>query len=248
MQNNTATATPSTLAFIKKVTNSQYLDVVGVALVVTVSIYLGYYKTTYNFSFNGKSYVFFLGYFSILNTCFSMMATRLVTKKNNFGNLIGTCNTVLSGTIDFLLGNVGAILTYPVSFVGNYIAFRIWKKKRFLNQIDLIFFRNMALGLALSFVLNFIAFIYLTENDIDWSLFLAITIPAGISFGGTFNLGRMYPDNWVTWQIYNLFKIIQNLMLMNIANTTKYIFYLFNATLGYITWRDDRKKQNENPL
>ncbi|AWM13940.1 nicotinamide mononucleotide transporter family protein [Flavobacterium sp. NRK F10] len=244
MQNDTAIANSPLLTLVKRITNSQYLDIIGVAIVVSVSVYLEYYKTVYNFHFKGKTYVFYLGYFSILNTCFSMMATRLVTKKNNFGNLIGTCNTVLSGTIDFLLGNVGAILTYPVSFIGNYIAFRIWKKKRFLNHIDLIFFRNMALGLTLSFVLNFIAFYYLSEGSINWQLFFAITIPAGISFGGTFNLGRMYPDNWVTWQVYNLFKIVQNLMLLNIANTTKYVFYLFNATLGYITWRDDRKRQD----
>jgi hypothetical protein len=31
-------------------------------------------------------------------------------------------------------------------------------------------------------------------------------------------------------------------MILNIANTIKYVFYLFNAILGYITWRDDKKK------
>ena len=160
-----------------------------------------------DFSFDGKNYSFYLGYFSILNTCLSMIATRLVTKKNNIGNLISTCNTLLSGSIDYLLGNIGAILTYPISFFGNYIAFRIWKKKQFLNAIDVIFFRNMAIGLILSFVLNYIAFTSLSDKAIDWKLFFAIAIPAGISFGGTFNTGRMYPDNWINWQVYNLFKI-----------------------------------------
>ena len=120
----------NTIATIKSITNSKYLDIIGVVLVVGVSVYLEYYKTTYDFSFNGKNYSFYLGYFSILNTCLSMMATRLVTKKNNIGNLISTCNTLLSGSIDYLLGNIGAILTYPVSFFGNYFAFRIWKKKQ----------------------------------------------------------------------------------------------------------------------
>ncbi|MQP51198.1 hypothetical protein GFJ95_00005, partial [Flavobacterium sp. LMO9] len=187
---------------------------------------------------------FYLGYFSIINTCLSMMATRLVTKKNNIGNLISTCNTLLSGSIDYLLGNIGAILTYPISFFGNYFAFRIWKKKQYLNSIDVIFFRNMAIGLLLSFVLNYIAFTSFSDKAIDWKLFFAIAIPAGISFGGTFNIGRMYPDNWINWQVYNLFKIIQNIMLMNIANTAKYVFYMFNAILGYITWKDDKKMQN----
>ncbi len=228
---------------IKKITNSRYLDYIGVVLVVSISILLKYHETLYDFEWNQKSYSFYLGYFSIVNTILSMLATRLVTKKNNFGNLISTCNTLLSGGIDFLLGNIGAVLTYPVSFFGNYFAFKIWKKKQYLNSIDLIFFRNMGIGILLSFVLNYIAFTNFSTGAIDWKLFFIIAVPAGISFGGTFNLGRMYPDNWFNWQVYNAFKIVQNLMLLNIANTIKYVFYMVNAILGYITWNDDRKMQ-----
>ena len=93
----------NTIATIKSITNSKYLDVIGVILVVGVSLYLEYHLSTYEFDFNGKNYSFYLGYFSIINTCLSMMATRLVTKKNNIGNLISTCNTLLSGSIDYLL-------------------------------------------------------------------------------------------------------------------------------------------------
>ena len=232
----------STIATIKSITNSKYLDIIGVFLVVGVSVYLEYYKTTYDFSFNGKNYSFYLGYFSIINTCLSMIATRLVTKKNNIGNLISTCNTLLSGSIDYLLGNIGAILTYPVSFFGNYFAFRIWKEKRILNSIDGIFYRNLFFGMALSLVLNYIGFKYLSDKPIDWALFFAIAVPAGISFGGTFNNSRMYPDNWIMWQTYNLSKIVQSVMIMNIANVIKYLFYLINAMLGYVTWKDDKKK------
>ena len=228
---------------IKKITNSRYLDYIGVVLVVSISILLKYHETLYDFEWNQKSYSFYLGYFSIVNTILSMLATRLVTKKNNFGNLISTCNTLLSGGIDFLLGNIGAVLTYPVSFFGNYFAFKIWKKKKYLNSIDLIFFRNMGIGILLSFVLNYIAFTNFSTGAIDWKLFFIIAVPAGISFGGTFNLGRMYPDNWFNWQVYNAFKIVQNLMLLNIANTIKYVFYMVNAILGYITWNDDKKRQ-----
>jgi hypothetical protein len=228
---------------IKSITNSRYLDYIGVVLVVSISFLLKYHETLYDFEWNQKSYSFYLGYFSIVNTILSMLATRLVTKKNNFGNLISTCNTLLSGGIDFLLGNIGAVLTYPVSFFGNYFAFKIWKKKQYLNTIDLIFFRNMGIGILLSFVLNYIAFTNFSTGAIDWKLFFIIAIPAGISFGGTFNLGRMYPDNWFNWQVYNAFKIVQNLMLLNIANTIKYVFYMVNAILGYITWNDDKKRQ-----
>lgn len=233
----------SLIPIIKEITNSKYLDVIGVILVVSVSIILKYYNTTYEFNFNGKHYTFFLGYVSIVNTCFSMLGTRLVTKKNNFGNLIATCNTMISGTVDYLMGNIGAILTYPVSFIGNFIAYRVWKKKKYLNSIDSIFFRNLALGFILSFGLNYLAFNFFSEEAINWKLFFAVAIPAGISFGATFNLSRMYPDNWLNWQIYNLFKIIQNIMLMNVANTVKYMFYMFNAIIGYLTWKSDEKEQ-----
>ncbi|MCD8518709.1 MAG: hypothetical protein LRY32_03580 [Flavobacterium sp.] len=56
----------NTIATIKSITNSKYLDVIGVVLVVGVSIYLEYYKTAYYFDWNGKNYTFYLGYFSIL--------------------------------------------------------------------------------------------------------------------------------------------------------------------------------------
>lgn len=228
---------------IKKITNSTYLDFVGLAIVVAASITLGYHKTEIDFTFQGTKYVFYLGYVSIVNTGFSMMGNRLVTKKNNFGNLITTCNTFLSGSIDYLLGNAGAILTYPVSFIGNYLVFKAWKKSKILRSVDFIFYRNIILGFFFSIVLNFIAFKYITQTPIDWKLFFAIAVPAGITFGGTFNTGRMYPDNWFLWQFYNLTKILQNVLLMNVANVAKYAFYFFNAIIGYITWNDDKKRQ-----
>ncbi len=227
---------------IKQVTNSKYLDVIGLVIVLIGSIVLGYHKTEIPIHFNNSTYDFPLGIFSILNVGFSMMSTRLVTKKNNLGNLIGTINTALSGTIDFLLGNAAAILTYPISFVGNYIAYRFWKKKKFLNSIDAIFYRNLGFGMVLSLLLNYLGFTYFSDKPIDWKLFFAIAIPAGISFGGTFNNSRMYPDNWFMWQLYNLSKIVQSVIILNIANTIKYIFYFFNAIIGYITWNDDKKR------
>ena len=233
----------SIITRIKKITNSTYLDFIGLAIVLAASLTLGYHNTEIDFTFQGTKYVFFLGYVSIVNTGFSMIGNRLVTKKNNFGNLITTCNTFLSGSIDYLLGNAGAILTYPVSFIGNYLVFKAWKKSQILRSIDFIFYRNILLGFFFSILLNYIAFKYIAQTPIDWKLFFAIAIPAGITFGGTFNTARMYPDNWFLWQFYNLTKIIQNILLMNVANVAKYAFYFFNAIIGYITWNDDKKTQ-----
>lgn len=239
---NSLSLSEKSILTIKSITNSTYLDSIGLVIVITASFILEYQKTVFNFTFQQQHYVFYLGYLSILNTSFSMMGNRLVTKKNNIGNFITTCNTFLSGSIDYLLGNAGAILTYPVSFIGNLLVFKAWKKSKLLRSIDFIFYRNILLGFFFSFVLNYIAFRFLSDKTIDWKLFFAVTIPAGLTFGGTFNTARMYPDNWFMWQLYNLTKIIQNLLLLNIANTAKYVFYFFNAILGYITWRDDKKK------
>jgi general stress protein CsbA len=230
-----------TINIIKSITNSRYLDIIGLCIVLTGSLSLGYHKTEVPINLNDTTYNFPLGIFSILNVGFSMIATRLVTKKNNLGNLIGTFNTALSGAIDYLLGNVAAIITYPISFLGNYAAFTFWKKKKVLNAIDDIFYRNLILGLILSLLLNYIGFLYLSTKPIDWKLFFAVAIPAGISFGATFNNSRMYPDNWVMWQIYNVSKIVQSVLILNFANTIKYCFYMVNAILGFITWNDDRK-------
>lgn len=231
-----------TISVIKKITNSQYLDIIGLIIVLLGSLYLGYHKTEIPINLNNTIYNFPLGIFSIINVGFSMISTRLVTKKNNIGNFIGTFNTALSGTIDYLLGNAAAILTYPISFIGNYFAFKIWRKKQILNNIDAIFYRNLVIGMLLSLLLNYLGFTYFSNKPIDWKLFFAIAIPAGISFGGTFNTGRMYPDNWIMWQLYNVSKIVQSILILNIANTIKYVFYLFNALLGYITWKDDKKQ------
>ena len=72
-----------------------------------------------------------------------MIGNRLVTKKNNIGNFLATCNTFLSGSIDYLLGNVGAILTYPVTFIGNYLVFKAWKKSTVLRSIDSVSYTHL---------------------------------------------------------------------------------------------------------
>jgi len=236
-------ASKNKIEHIKSITNSQYLDIIGLLIVLTGSFSMGYHKTEVTITLFKTSYLFPLGPISILNVSFSLIGNRLVTKKNNLGNFIATINTCISGFIDYLLGNIGAILTYPVSFIGNYLVFKAWKKSTILRSIDFIFYRNIFLGFFFSIVLNYIAFKYVAETPIDWKLFFAIAIPAGITFGRTFNTARMYPDNWFMWQFYNLTKVIQNILLMNIANVAKYSFYFFNAIIGYITWNDDRKMQ-----
>ena len=100
---------------IKRITNSKYLDVIGVFVVLIGAISLGYHKTKVDLHPYHIPYVLPLGIISIINTCIGILSTRMLTKKNNLGNLSTAFNTVLSGAVDFLLGNIAAVITYPVS-------------------------------------------------------------------------------------------------------------------------------------
>ena len=106
---------------LQRFTESVSLDVLGVAVVVTASIAMGYHKTV----IDGIP----IGVLSTVGAAFSMMATRLVTKRNNMGNLIGILTTVNTTIVDYYLGNQAALLTYPVSFFGNIASFWFWRKK-----------------------------------------------------------------------------------------------------------------------
>ena len=46
-----------------------------------------------------------------------MLSTRFTGKLSNGGNYFGIVNTILSGAIDYILGNKAAIITYPVTFL-----------------------------------------------------------------------------------------------------------------------------------
>lgn len=106
---------------LQKFTESVTLDVLGVVIVVSASIAMGYHLTV----IDGIP----IGILSTVGAAFSMMATRLVTKRNNWGNLIGVLTTVNTTIVDYYLGNQAALLTYPVSFFGNIASFWFWRKK-----------------------------------------------------------------------------------------------------------------------
>ncbi|MGB2412241.1 MAG: hypothetical protein ACPH9Q_00795 [Schleiferiaceae bacterium] len=93
---------------VQKFLESTALDIIGVLLVVGVSIALGFHNTVVN----GLP----IGWLSTIGAGVSMMVTRLVTKRNNIGNLIGLATAINSAVVDYYLGNEAAILTYLISF------------------------------------------------------------------------------------------------------------------------------------
>ena len=64
------------------------------------------------------------GLISVINVGISMLSTRFTGQLNKWGNYLGIVNTVLSGVIDFILGNKAAIITYPVTLYYLYICYK----------------------------------------------------------------------------------------------------------------------------
>ena len=112
----------STTSKLQRITESKWMDLLGVALVIGVSVALGFHKTVRA----GLP----IGIFSTAGAAGSMMVTRLVTKRNNIGNLIGLVTSVNSAFVDYFLGNEAAFLTYPVSFAGAGISYWYWKRRK----------------------------------------------------------------------------------------------------------------------
>ncbi|MBL7789673.1 MAG: nicotinamide mononucleotide transporter [Chitinophagales bacterium] len=225
---------------IKSFTESIYLDLIGVVIVLGGSLYLKFHETIKPLNIFGyviENYP--LGIQSVLGVTMSMMATRLVTRRNNTGNFISLFTTISACMVDYMFGNKAAILTYPVSFFGNFYAYHLWRQHQEIipKGVDKGFFIYFLYGFSISLVLNYIGFTqFLSQPLLNLPLFITSVIIAGLTFSGQFNTAKRYKENWFTWQIYNIIKFIQNIQMGNIAQLLKYTFYFFNALLGWITW------------
>src|SRR6056300_549122 len=219
---------------------SVWMDVFGVGLILAVSFALGFHETVVD----GLP----IGWFSTIGAAGSMMVTRLVTKRNNLGNLIGLVTSVNSAFVDYFLGNEAAFLTYPVSFAGAGISYWYWKRRkdRVPRKIDTIYFVNIAIAFVLGTALNYIGFTDFLKEPLgeNTSKFAVTAVITGITYSGILNTPRMYADSWASWQVYNILKLYQNLLFGNIAFVAKYCFYLVNASFAWIVWHGVRKRED----
>lgn len=114
---------------LNKIAKSKWFDAFGVALVIVISISAGYLTENLNDVIHWGHWTVLVpfGLISIINAGLSIMSTRLTGRLMNSGNVIGIINTILSGTIDYLLGNKAAILTYPITFIVYAVAIKHWQ-------------------------------------------------------------------------------------------------------------------------
>jgi nicotinamide riboside transporter PnuC len=225
---------------LKQITESTWMDVLGVATVLTASIALGFHKTVVA----GLP----IGILSTVGAAVSMMGTRWATKRKNWGNAVGVVTSVNSAVVDYFLGNKAAFLTYPVSLLGNALSFLVWSRTdhRIPRSLDRYYFAVAAGAFALAFALNYVGFTGFLSHPIadeDVAKFWVTALITGLTFSGTLNMPRMYADTWVFWLIYNSLKLYQNLLFGNVAFVAKYVFYLVNAVLAWRVWHLVRKTE-----
>lgn len=232
----------------RSLVKSKYLDVFGAVLILGVCLYRSFHETIFYqgeiqfgipihelVSYMGKG-AFPLGIFSIVGAIFSVLATRLVGKQNNWGNLIAIITTISSGTIDYLFGNHSAIITYPLTFFIHSFAFSNWKKGAAIRKRDIYYYVIIGVGILIGFALVYLG-AYLFGGRTDATFLALVSIIFGLSLGANFCNAFKYEETWLSWVIYNIIQMFKNIMQLNIANVVKYIFYLFNAAITLLDWK-----------
>lgn len=228
--------------YLKKFATSIYFDILGVILVVGIAIASGYLGTRLDkFVDWGPITPYIpLGLISVINVGISMLSTRFTGKLKKSGNYLGIINTVLSGAIDFILGNKAAIITYPVTFIIYTIAIKKWNESHDGLPNTMSKPRKQLIGLVTTFVaiifsatVNFIGF----GGQVTWLSVLTTVVFTFSLVANTFNALKI-DTQWSFWFIYDIIQLFKALVQGNFANVGKYIFYIANALGALFVWRD----------
>jgi len=233
---------------LRQIVQSQYIDVLGAALIFGVCYARDFHGTIY---YQGAlqfgvpfgelgTYLakgaFPLGIFSVIGAVFSVLSTRLVGKQNNWGNIIGVFTTISSGSIDFMFGNHSAVITYPVTFLIHNLAVGRWHKGEKIRSRDQFYYLINAGGLVVGFGLVYLG-AYLFGGRTDHAFLILVSLIFGLSLGANFCNVFKYEETWFSWVVYNIIQLVKNAMQLNIANVVKYVFYLFNAAITLFDWK-----------
>ncbi len=238
----------NTKTLVRSLVHSKYIDLFGVILILGTCIVRDFHGTYYQ---NGemtfgipisdlwpqiKNGAIPLGLWSIIGAIFSVLSARLIGKQNNVGNMIGVATSASSGTIDYLFGNHSAIITYPISlFLNSFSVFR-WNNGVTVRKRDRHYYLIAFIGMILGFALVYLG-AYLFGGKTDHAFLIVVSLTFGISLGANFANAFKYEETWLSWAIYNVIQLIKNIMLVNIANVAKYIFYLLNSVVTLADWK-----------
>ncbi|HGQ2668023.1 TPA: nicotinamide mononucleotide transporter [Streptococcus pneumoniae] len=187
------------------------------------------------------------GLISVTNVGISMLSTRFTGKLSKWGNYFGIVNTILSGAIDYILGNKATIITYPVTFLIYTFAIKKWKASQegSPNQMS-----QKQVKLA-AIIISIIAFLFaFVTNYIGYGgkmnlLAYVTTIAFALSLiANAFNALKL-TTQWGFWLIYNFVQLTKAGIQGNFANIGKYIFYILNAIGALFVWNDEEVRYIE---
>ncbi|ORP07836.1 hypothetical protein B7692_02620 [Streptococcus mitis] len=181
------------------------------------------------------------GLISVTNVGISMLSTRFTGKLSKWGNYFGIVNTILSGAIDYILGNKAAIITYPVTFLIYTFAIKKWEvsqegrpNQMSQKQVKLAAIIISIIAFLFAFVTNYIG--YGGKMNL---LAYVTTIAFALSLiANAFNALKL-TTQWGFWLIYNFVQLTKAGIQGNFANIGKYIFYILNAIGALFVWNDE---------
>ena len=238
---------------LRKFSESQYFDLVGVALVVGIAIYSGYLGTRLDKYVNWGDLQWIatiipLGLISAVNVGLSMMSTRLTGRVDKKGNLYGIVNVVLSGSIDYVLGNKAAIITYPITFLIYAYAIKEWNKSQEGKPNEMnesmkwkYLMRFSVASVIISVGSNWIGYRG-NMSTLAWVTTAAFALSLIANFYNMLKLTAQYQF----WLVYNFVQLVKAFVQGNYANVGKYVFYIVNSIGALILWNDEEKEQKES--
>jgi nicotinamide mononucleotide transporter pnuC len=230
---------------LKQFATSKWFDWFGVALVVGIAISAGYLGTRLDKFVNWGSWTALVpfGLISVINVGISMLSTRFTGKLSKLGNYLGIINAVLSGLIDYILGNKAAIITYPVTFL-IYLGAIYWWGTQQEGKASTLSKEHLP-WILLALILGSLIFSYET-NYIGYqgnmnTLAYITTVAFALSLvANGLNVLKL-STQWSFWLFYNFVQLVKAFVQGNFANVGKYIFYIFNSVGALFIWKDSEE-------
>ncbi|VMA98897.1 Nicotinamide mononucleotide transporter [Streptococcus pneumoniae] len=212
-------------------------------MVVGIAIASGYLNSRlYKFvDWGSWTALVLFGLISVTNVGISMLSTRFTGKLSKWGNYFGIVNTILSGAIDYILGNKAAIITYPVTFLIYTFAIKKWEASQegrpnqmSQKQVKLAAIIISIIAFLFAFVTNYIG--YGGKMNL---LAYVTTIAFALSLIANALNALKLTTQWGFWLIYNFVQLTKAGIQGNFANIGKYIFYILNAIGALFVWNDE---------
>ena len=231
--------------YLKQFAKSKIFDFLGVTLVVGIAIASGYLNSRLDKFVDWGPWTALVpfGLISVTNVGISMLSTRFTGKLSKWGNYLGILNTVLSGAIDYILGNKAAIITYPVTFLIYTFAIKKWQESqegkpntRSKTQTKLIATIATITAFTFAYITNYIGY----GGNMN-PLAYVTTIAFALSLiANVFNALKL-TTQWGFWLVYNIVQLIKAGIQGNFANVGKYIFYIINSIGALFVWNDEER-------